>query len=58
MAVATVISALGCRPALSPSPTMGPTLQPGAVSSTAALTPRQRRWVDSTLASLDLHDKV
>lgn len=56
--VAAAIAALGCRPALSPSPVTGPTLAAGPVSTTAALTPRQRYWVDSTLASLDLHDKV
>ena len=56
--VATAIAALACHPALSPSPVPSPALAAGSVSSTAPLTSRQRHWVDSTLASLDLHDRV
>ncbi len=58
LAIATALAALACHPTLSPSPVASPPLAPGAVSTTAPLTSRQRHWVDSTLASLDLHDRV
>lgn len=58
IAAALALGLAACQPAVAPSPVRLPTLAPGSVSSTAPLTARQRHWIDSTLATLSLHDKV
>src|SRR5437773_2056705 len=57
-ATAMVAAALACAPATVSHPSAAMPPMPKALSATTALTQAQRQWVDSTLASLTLRERV
>ncbi|HEU4628665.1 MAG TPA: glycoside hydrolase family 3 N-terminal domain-containing protein [Gemmatimonadaceae bacterium] len=61
--LALLLAGAGCVPPASSGRPAGPSMVPGApppgpVDPHRALSAAQRRWVDSTLATLSLHDRV
>lgn len=57
-ATAVAMVGIACTPAARTSPAASTVAAPAAVSTTAPLTSAQRRWVDQTLASLSLRERV
>src|SRR5512138_678733 len=52
----TVVASIPPRPA--PTPLPAPSARPGPFDPRAALTPAQARWIDGTLATLSLRERI